>query len=48
MRTFQRLGANAAIVKPSDVADAIEAVYGEADRPTILSAWEAKLKAAAV
>src|SRR5262249_5598196 len=44
MRTFHRLGANPAIIKPSDVADAIEAVYGEADRPAALSAWEAKLK----
>jgi CRISPR-associated endonuclease/helicase Cas3 len=44
MRTFQRLGSNAAIVKPSDVANAIEAVYSEADRPTALSAWEAKLE----
>jgi CRISPR-associated endonuclease/helicase Cas3 len=44
MRTFQRLGSNVAIVKPSDVADAIEAVYGEADRPAALLAWEAKLK----
>jgi CRISPR-associated endonuclease/helicase Cas3 len=44
MRTFQRLGLKAAIIKPSDVADAIEAVYGEADRAATLSAWETKLK----
>lgn len=44
MRTFQRLDLNVVIVKPSDVADAIETVYGEADRPAALSAWESKLK----
>lgn len=44
MRTFQTLGSNTSIVKPSDVRDAIEAVYGEAGRPATLSAWEAKLK----
>jgi CRISPR-associated endonuclease/helicase Cas3 len=44
MRTFQRLGSNVVIVKPSDVTNAIEAVYSEADRAAALSAWEAKLK----
>jgi hypothetical protein len=44
MRTFQRLGSNGVISEPSDVADAVEAVYGETDRPAVLSAWEAKLK----
>jgi CRISPR-associated endonuclease/helicase Cas3 len=43
MRTFQRLGSSVVIVKPSDVSDAIDAVYGEADRSAALSAWQAKL-----
>jgi CRISPR-associated endonuclease/helicase Cas3 len=45
MRTLQKLESNVAIINPSDVADAIESVYGEADRQATLSAWEAKLKA---
>jgi CRISPR-associated endonuclease/helicase Cas3 len=44
MRTFQRLASNMGIAKPSDVTDAIEAVYSETDRPATVSAWEAKLK----
>ena len=44
MRTLRKLGSSVVIVKPSDVADAIEAVYGEADRLAALSAWEAKMK----
>jgi CRISPR-associated endonuclease/helicase Cas3 len=43
MRTLRRLGSNVPIVKPSDVAGAIEAIYGEADRAAALSAWDAKL-----
>jgi CRISPR-associated endonuclease/helicase Cas3 len=44
MRTLQRLRSNGAIIRPSDVPEAIEAVYGEADRAVVLSTWEAKLK----
>jgi CRISPR-associated endonuclease/helicase Cas3 len=44
MRTFQKFEPSFAIVEPGDVSDAIEAVYGEADRAASLSAWESKLK----
>jgi CRISPR-associated endonuclease/helicase Cas3 len=44
LRTFQKLGSTFALVKPGDVSDAIEAVYGETERAAALSAWEAKLK----
>ena len=44
MRTLQRLRLNAEIIRPSDVADAIEAVYGEAERAGALCAWEQKIE----
>src|SRR5262249_42708503 len=43
MRTLQRLGSSMEIVRPGDGADAVEAVYGEAERAAVQSAWEAKL-----
>lgn len=43
MRTLARLRANAQVVRPSDVTDAIEAVYTERERAGALSAWEQKL-----
>ena len=43
MRTLRRLRTNARVERPSDVSDAIEAVYGEADRTAAVSAWERRL-----
>jgi CRISPR-associated endonuclease/helicase Cas3 len=44
LRTIQLLRSEMTITRPSDVADAIEAAYGEADRQAALSSWESKLK----
>jgi len=44
MRTFQRLETNPQVHHPSDVSDAIEAVYGDADRTATVSAWEERLR----
>jgi CRISPR-associated endonuclease/helicase Cas3 len=44
MRTLQRLRTNSKITQSSDVADAIEAVYGESERSGTILAWEHKLK----
>ncbi len=43
MRTFRRLQMGLAIASPSDVADAVEIVYGEMDRPGTMSAWDQRL-----
>src|SRR5579859_1415395 len=44
LRTLQELRSHLVVVKPSDVSEAIEAVYGEACRASVLAAWEAKMK----
>lgn len=44
MRTMQKLHSNLKILRPSDVVDAIEAVYGEAERAGAMSAWEQKIE----
>jgi CRISPR-associated endonuclease/helicase Cas3 len=44
MRTLQRLRSSSRLIHPSDVADAVEAVYGESERAEALTAWEQKLK----
>lgn len=43
MRTLDRLGSNSRIARTADICEAVEAVYGEAQRPAILSAWESRL-----
>jgi CRISPR-associated endonuclease/helicase Cas3 len=44
LRTLERLRSNPQIARPSDVADAVEAVYAEGDRAASMSAWEQQLK----